>query len=113
MGQAAHLSNYATLTDLCEIVAVAEPRKKLAETVAQRYGIPSVYASHTELLESCEVDAIVASQPYANHINIVPDILRAKKPLFTEKPIAVSVESGEMLAALAKKKRRALHGGLS
>ncbi|MGI6203482.1 MAG: Gfo/Idh/MocA family protein [Eubacteriales bacterium] len=102
MGQAAHLSNYATLGELCEVVAVAEPRKKLAEAVAKRYGIPQIYGDHTELLAECELDAVVASQPYSNHINIVPDILRAKKPLFTEKPIAVSVESGKRLAALAK-----------
>lgn len=102
MGQRAHMSNYATLTDLCEIVALAEPRKKLAENVARRYGIPVVYEDHMQLLANSDVDAIVASQPYSNHINIVPDILRAKKALFTEKPIAVSVETGEKHAALAK-----------
>lgn len=101
MGQAAHLSNYAALADLCEVAAIAEPRRKLAVAVAQRYGVPKVYADHTELLADCEVDAVVAAQPYSNHINIVPDILRAKKPLFTEKPIAVAVETGEKLAELA------------
>ncbi len=102
MGQKAHMSNYAALTDLCEIRAVADPRRKMAENVARRYGIPEVYGDHRELLAKSDVDAIVAIQPYSNHINVVPDILRAGKALFTEKPIAVAVETGERLAALAK-----------
>jgi predicted dehydrogenase len=102
MGQKAHLSNYATLTDLCEITALAEPRKKLAENIARRYGIPEVYENHMELLAKSNVDAIIAAQPYSNHMNIVPDILRAGVALFTEKPIAVSVETGERFAMLAK-----------
>jgi len=103
MGQKAHLSNYAALDD-CEIVAIAEPRVQLAEKVARRYGVEKVYKNHRELLENCEVDAIVAAQPYRHHINIVPDILKAGKPLFTEKPLALSVESGEYLAQLADEK---------
>jgi predicted dehydrogenase len=103
MGQKAHLSNYAVLDD-CEVVAIAEPRWQLAEKVAHRYGIEKVYKSHKELLANCQVDAIVAAQPYRHHITIVPDILEAGKPLLTEKPLALSVEAGERLAQLADEK---------
>ncbi len=101
MGQKAHLANYAALDD-CRVVAVAEPRLKVAEEVARRYGIENIYANHRELLEKCEVDAIVAAQPYNHHFSLIPDILRAKKPVFTEKPVALSVEAGENLAKLAE-----------
>jgi predicted dehydrogenase len=104
MGQLAHMSNYALLED-CEIIALAEPRPQLAGKVAARYGIKEVYANHLELLENCEVDGIVAAQPYTHHHALVPDILNAGMNLLTEKPLALSVEAGEMLADLADKNK--------
>lgn len=101
MGQVAHLSNYAVL-DECEVVALAEPRKKLAQRVAERYGIEEIYNNHKELLKNADVDGIVASQPFSRHIMIIPDILQAGIPVFTEKPLAASVESGEKLVQLAE-----------
>jgi predicted dehydrogenase len=103
MGQKAHLANYAVLDD-CEVVAIAEPRRQLAEKVARRYGVEKVYKNHLELLEDCQLDAIVAAQPYRHHIKIVPDIINAGIPLLTEKPLALSVEAGEYLAKLADEK---------
>ena len=101
MGQRAHLINYIGLPD-CEVVALAEPRKRIALEVASRFGVKEVYRDHHELLKNTEVDAIVAAQPFSRHINLVPDILKAKKALLTEKPIAVLPESGEYLAKLAE-----------
>lgn len=97
MGQAAHLRNYATLRDDCEVVALAEMRPKLAAAVAQKYAIPKVYASIAEMLTAEKVDAVVASQPFTRHGILVPEIARAGVPIFTEKPIAASVAVGERI----------------
>ena len=97
MGQCAHLQNYATL-DNCEIVALAELRPELGRQVAQRYGIPHVYGDHAELLANEQVDGLVASQPFTRHGTLVPELLRAGVPVFTEKPLAGSVEQGEKVA---------------
>lgn len=105
MGQMAHLSNYAVLGDQCEVVALAEVRPGLARKVADRYGVPNVYANHLELIERGGVDAIVAPQPYRTHINIIPDILRAGIPVFTEKPISLTVEAGEELVRIAEENK--------
>ncbi|MBP1993739.1 Gfo/Idh/MocA family protein [Paenibacillus eucommiae] len=102
MGQMAHLSNYSVLKDECEIVALAEPRPQLAELVAARYGIEHVYADHEELLKHEGLDAIVAAQPYKRHSILIPDILRAGIPVFTEKPLTLSVDAGEKLASLGE-----------
>jgi predicted dehydrogenase len=96
MGQCAHLKNYATLDD-CQIVAIAEVRQELGRQVAARYGVPRVYPSHQAMLESEELDGIVASQPFDRHGILVPDLLRAGVPIFTEKPLAASVEVGERI----------------
>ncbi|MFD0717010.1 Gfo/Idh/MocA family protein [Paenibacillus sp. GCM10027626] len=108
MGQMAHLSNYAVLREECEVVALAEVRPKLAQTVANRYGVPQVFANHEDLLNGAQVDAIVAPQPYRAHYAIIPDILRAGIPVFTEKPLSLTVEKGEQLVRLAEE-HRVLH----
>ena len=102
MGQAAHLRNYATLSE-CEVVALAELRPKLGEAVARRWNIPNVYTSAEEMLEKEALDGLVASQPFDRHGQIITPLYGAGLPIFTEKPLAASVEVGErMLAALQK-----------
>ena len=98
MGQCAHLRNYIGL-DNCEVVGIAEVRESLGRRVAARYGVPNVYASHTELLAAEDLDGIVASQPFDRHGVLVPDLLHAGVPIFTEKPLAASVEVGERIVA--------------
>jgi len=103
MGQLAHLRNYDRV-DGCEVVALAEPRERLRERVARRYEIPATRHDHAALAADAAdlgLDAVVAVQPYDRHHDVVPDLLRAGLPLFTEKPLAVTVETGERLADLA------------
>lgn len=102
MGQAAHLRNYATLPE-CEVVALAELRPKLGQAVARRWNIPNVYTSADEMLEKEKLDGIVASQPFDRHGRIITPLYKSGLPIFTEKPLASSVEVGEkMLTALAQ-----------
>jgi predicted dehydrogenase len=96
MGQCAHLKNYVTLPD-CEVTAIAELRQNLGHKVAERYGVPRVYASHVEMLASEKLDGIVASQHFARHGVVVPELLKAGVPIFTEKPLAASLEVGERI----------------
>jgi predicted dehydrogenase len=102
MGQLAHLRNYDRVAD-CEVVALAEPRSRLAERVAGRYEIPAVYEDHADLLANADVDAVVAAQPYQRHRFLVPDVLEAGVPVFTEKPLAVTVEGGEEIVAAGER----------
>ena len=101
MGQCAHLKNYVTLPD-CEVVALAEMREDLAQKVAARYGVQKVYGSHEEMLAHEALDGIVASQWFSRHGVIVPQILKAGVPIFTEKPLAGSIEAGEKILAALK-----------
>ncbi len=96
MGQCAHLRNFA-LTPHCEPAAIAEIVPGLGEKVAARYGVPRVYPGHEEMLDNEELDAIVAIQPFTRHGRLLPDLLKAGKPVLIEKPLAVGVETGESL----------------
>ena len=101
MGQCAHLKNYVTIPE-CEVVAIAELRQDLARKVAARYGIPKVYPNHEEMLANEDLDALVASQPFTRHGTLMPELLKAGLPLFTEKPLAGSIPMGEKIVAAVK-----------
>ncbi|HOL66292.1 MAG TPA: Gfo/Idh/MocA family oxidoreductase [bacterium] len=104
MGQTAHLKNYAVLPD-CEVVAVAELREKLGQAVASRYGIRHVYRDHHQLLAREKLDALIVSQPFRRHGQLLPELLPAGIPIFIEKPLAASVPTGEaIVAALGQSK---------
>jgi predicted dehydrogenase len=101
MGQCAHLKNYAVL-DSCEVVAIAELREGLGKKVAARYGVPNIYRSHEEMIAQEDLDGIVAAQPFSRHGVVVPEILKAGVPIFTEKPLAASLQVGEKLVQAVK-----------
>lgn len=101
MGQCAHLRNYVTAPG-CEVAAVAELREKTARRVAGRYGIPKVYRTHAEMLENERLDGIVAPQPFTRHGILLPDLLKRGIPIFSEKPLAASVEVGERIVGAAR-----------
>ena len=102
MGQLAHLKNYIDL-DTCEVVAICDKKAKQVEMVAARYGIPKIYHDYREMLADPEIEAIVAAQHFSNYVNIVPEILKAKKHLLTEKPLCIHPENGKKLAEYAQK----------
>jgi predicted dehydrogenase len=93
MGQCAHLKNYVTIPE-CEVVAIAELRQGLAHQVAARYGVPKVYRNHEEMLAAEKLDGIVSAQPFTRHGTLMPELIKAGVPIFTEKPLAGSIEAG-------------------
>jgi len=101
MGQCAHLRNYASL-DGCEVVALAELRPELGRKVAAKYRVPRVYPDHREMLADERLDAIVASQPFRRHGVLLPELLAAGLPVFSEKPLAGCIEAGEKIVAAAQ-----------
>lgn len=101
MGQLAHIRSYALLDGECELVALAEPRRQTAELVAARYGIGRIYRDHRELLESEQLDGIVATQHFTHHAGMLPDLYAGVAHLFTEKPLALGPSTGDHLAGLA------------
>lgn len=102
MGQCAHLKNYVTIPE-CEVVAVSDLRRGLAERVAVHYGVPHSYGSAAEMIESEKLDGIVAVQMFTFNAGLYPGLYEAGLPILSEKPLAGSVEAGEKIVeALAK-----------
>lgn len=96
MGQCAHLKYYAT-TPGCEVAAIAEIRPQLAAKVARKYMIDKIYASHEEMIQKEKLDGLVAIQQFGHHGSLLPSLYQANIPVITEKPLANSVETGQML----------------
>jgi predicted dehydrogenase len=99
MGQMAHLQNYV-IDDGCDVVAIAEIREKTGRAVASRYAIPKLYKNAKEMLDAGGLDAVVASQPFTRHGVILEEALGYGIPVFTEKPIASSVQTGAHIAEM-------------
>ena len=105
MGQLAHLQNYAAL-DSCEIVGVTDVKQEQAKKVAAAYLIPKVYCCAEEMLRDSEIEAVVASQSFSNHVNVVEEVLSAGKHILTEKPLCVYPQNGRRLVECAAKNKK-------
>ncbi|MCD6408596.1 Gfo/Idh/MocA family oxidoreductase [bacterium] len=83
MGQCPHLKNYVLIDN----------------------GIPRVYNNFKEMFLKEKFDGIVASQPFTRHGVLIPELLKAKVPIFIEKPLASSVEIGEKIVKVMKESK--------
>ncbi|MDQ3655478.1 MAG: Gfo/Idh/MocA family oxidoreductase, partial [Chloroflexota bacterium] len=110
MAQRVHLPNFTSLSS-CEVVALAELRPQLGAKVQSRFGIPSLYRDHQELLADPSVEAVAVSAAYAVQGEIAREALQAGKDVFMEKPMAVSVAQAEAILESAKHARKRLMVG--
>jgi predicted dehydrogenase len=104
IGQLAHLMNLVEIKE-CRVVALAEFRPELRRRVAARYEIPRTYATHHELLADREVDAVVVVTPRPHTGPVTLDCLQADKHVWTEKPMAGTLEQGRRLVETAQARR--------
>ena len=104
IGQLAHLMNYVEVAE-CDLVALAELRPELRRRVAQRYCIPRTYATHHELLQDPDVEAVVVVTPRQYTGPVALDCLNAAKHVLTEKPMAGTLQQGETLVAAAEERQ--------
>lgn len=102
IGQVAHLSNYIEIPNV-EILALAELRPKLGEIACNKYGIPRYYKDHNALLDDPDIEAIVAIVRRQHTAFVALNILNKGFHLFTEKPMAPTVDQGQRLVDAAKK----------
>lgn len=90
MGQG-HARNIATkLTDAI-LFAVAEPDAQLRELAQAQYAPKHVVASIDDLLALPGLDAVVIVTPTVTHTANIVAAAAARKPIFTEKPLALTM----------------------
>jgi predicted dehydrogenase len=104
LAQSVHLPNLKALP-ACELVALAEIRPQLGRAVQRAFDIPKLYDTHLALAADPEVQAIAISGSFAGQGDLAADVLRLGKPVFVEKPMAVSVAQAERILEAER------HGG--
>lgn len=92
----AHLPAIAGLSDLVELVAVADVRTEIAKAVGRSTGA-AVHADFHELLARVDVDAVDICTPEFVHAEQVIAAARAGKHVLCEKPIAASLADADAM----------------
>jgi len=86
-----------------DLVAVCDLKEELAKHHQRAYGALRCYTNAQKMLETEELDAAVVVGPPQMHTELAPMVLEHKLHLFTEKPIAVTLEAARKLVAAADK----------
>ena len=94
-----YLENGAMFDDV-EVVACADIMPERAEAQATAYGVSKAY-SPQELLADPEVEVVLNLTVPAVHAEVSLAALEAGKHVYTEKPLAVSLEDGRRMLELA------------
>jgi inositol 2-dehydrogenase len=85
------------------LAAVADTNADLAREVADTFGAAKSYGDPADLLGDPAVDAIVVVSPTHTHKDVVLAAAESRKPVFCEKPLALSLaECREMEAAVGR-----------
>jgi UDP-2-acetamido-3-amino-2,3-dideoxy-glucuronate N-acetyltransferase len=97
------------LSQLGALSAVSDLATTVASEFSTRYAVPA--RRYEELLEDEEVEAVAIATPAAFHALHARQALEAGKHVFVEKPLAMSVPDGQVLAKMARDRQRVLMVG--
>jgi predicted dehydrogenase len=106
--ETAHLPAYMKHKDEIEIEAICDIHIDRAKQMADKYGIPKVYGSHTEMLEDCKLDAVSVCVTNRFHAAATIDALNAGCHVLCEKPPAMSYEEALAMYEASKRNNRIL-----
>lgn len=97
MGQV-HAGNVAKLPDAC-LHVVASRRPEVAQEVAERYNAERYYADYDQLFSDPDLDAVLVATGIVDHPGHIIQAAQNGLHIFTEKPIAFSLEETDRALA--------------
>ncbi|MCR2804631.1 Gfo/Idh/MocA family protein [Paenibacillus soyae] len=86
------------------LVAVMRRNGELAADYAARHGVPKWYDDADQLIADPEVDAVYVATPPSSHKEFAIKCAEAGKPVYVEKPMALSGEECEEMIAACKER---------
>ncbi len=98
--QASHLPAYKLAG--FRVAGIWNRTPKTAEAVAARFGIPKVFRTWEELVQSKDVDVVDISLPPHLHPEVAIAAARAGKHVMVQKPMAVSYPEAARIVAAAR-----------
>ena len=97
----AHLPAYKSVTN-AKVVAICDLDIERAKKAAEDFDIPHYYDSVTEMLANEDIDAVDICTWNSAHAPVAIEAANAGKHVICEKPLTVSVENAEKIAAAIK-----------
>ena len=73
-----------------KLVAVMRRDISLAEDYAHRHNVPKFYSKAADLINDREINAIYVATPPVNHAQYAIESIKAGKPVYIEKPMALN-----------------------
>ncbi|MBQ3095083.1 MAG: Gfo/Idh/MocA family oxidoreductase [Clostridia bacterium] len=105
-----YLKNITQTFKEIRLVAVCDLIRERAEKAVTDYGVPKIYDTMHELFADPEIDLVLnLTRPY-EHYDVTKAALLAGKHVYSEKPLAASLEEGKELVAIAEEKGLMLGG---
>jgi predicted dehydrogenase len=80
-----------------ELVAVMRRNAALAEDYAARHNVPRWYDNSDKLINDPEVNAVYIATPPSSHMKYTIDSAKAGKPVYVEKPMALSYNECQIM----------------
>ncbi|OEK69883.1 dehydrogenase [Staphylococcus equorum] len=87
-----HGTSIAKKVNNANLIAIADPFKENADRLAEELNVANTYEDPKELLENPDIDAVIIATPAKTHAQLVISAAHAKKNIFCEKPMAVTLE---------------------
>jgi predicted dehydrogenase len=100
----AHLPGYLR-DSRCQVVAIADPNRALAEQAATDFGIPVIARDHTEVVGRDDIDLVDVCTPSATHFDLSMAAIEAGKHVLCEKPVAFDYRETLRASATARARK--------
>lgn len=91
-----------------EIVGVCDLSSAVAESTAERFGIPTWYTDHRAMLQAVRPDVVHVTTPPTSHFRLGMDSLEAGAHVIVEKPATSTFEELDVMSRRAKELGRVL-----
>ena len=109
---ASHIEGILNSADYAEVGGIVDVNKEIADQVAEKYQIPRFY-SIEEALKDESIDAFVIGLPHNLHYPVGKQLLKARKHVLMEKPLAITLNEVESLIQIARENNVTLMSGQS
>ncbi len=97
--------------ELGALHTICDSRQETLQELAPGYPMAGIQSSCQEVLHDIEIKGVAIATPAATHYAVAREALLADKNVFVEKPLALKVEQGEELVALARERGKILMVG--
>jgi len=101
----------ATTVDDANLVAIADPNQQQLANMRPLFEDVDTYSDYSKLLDRSDLDAVAIATPTNTHVEVVKAAAAAGKHIFTEKPLALTIERCDEAIAAVEANGVKLHVG--